>query len=62
LYGKNKKGLVLDLDNTLWGGVVGDDGYLTKTPGTNAGTMKWQVVKKYDLGDRQKAVKIMRIA
>jgi FkbH-like protein len=26
VYGKNKKGLVLDLDNTLWGGVVGDDG------------------------------------
>lgn len=26
LYGKNKKALVLDLDNTLWGGVVGDDG------------------------------------
>lgn len=26
LFGKNKKGLVLDLDNTLWGGVVGDDG------------------------------------
>lgn len=26
LYGKNKKGLVLDLDNTLWGGVIGDDG------------------------------------
>ncbi len=26
LYGKNKKGLVLDLDNTLWGGIVGDDG------------------------------------
>ena len=26
IYGKNKKGLVLDLDNTLWGGVVGDDG------------------------------------
>ncbi|MEG2074846.1 MAG: HAD-IIIC family phosphatase, partial [Angelakisella sp.] len=24
--GKNKKALVLDLDNTLWGGVVGDDG------------------------------------
>lgn len=42
--------------------VVGDDGYLTKTAGTNAGTMKWQVVKVYDLGDHQKAVKIMRIA
>jgi len=26
LFGKNKKGLVLDLDNTLWGGVIGDDG------------------------------------
>ena len=26
LYGRNRKCLVLDLDNTLWGGVVGDDG------------------------------------
>lgn len=26
IFGKNKKGIVLDLDNTLWGGVVGDDG------------------------------------
>ena len=26
ILGKNKKGYVLDLDNTLWGGVVGDDG------------------------------------
>lgn len=26
LFGKNKKGIVLDLDNTLWGGVIGDDG------------------------------------
>lgn len=26
LFGKNKKALSLDLDNTLWGGVVGDDG------------------------------------
>ena len=42
--------------------VVGDDGYLTKTAGTNAGDMKWQVVKVYTLADRQPAVKIMRIA
>lgn len=42
--------------------VVGDDGYLTKTAGTNAGTMKWQVAKVYTLPDRQKAVKIVRIA
>ena len=26
IMGKNKKGFVLDLDNTLWGGIVGDDG------------------------------------
>ncbi len=26
VYGKNQKAFVLDLDNTLWGGVVGDDG------------------------------------
>lgn len=26
IYGKNRKALVLDLDNTLWGGIVGDDG------------------------------------
>ena len=26
ILGRNKKALALDLDNTLWGGVVGDDG------------------------------------
>ena len=26
LFGKNKKALAIDLDNTLWGGIVGDDG------------------------------------
>lgn len=26
ILGKNKKALAVDLDNTLWGGVVGDDG------------------------------------
>ena len=26
LLGRNKKALALDLDNTLWGGIVGDDG------------------------------------
>ena len=26
IYGKNKKALAIDLDNTLWGGVIGDDG------------------------------------
>ena len=26
LFGRNKKALALDLDNTLWGGIIGDDG------------------------------------
>ena len=26
MYGKMKKCLILDLDNTLWGGIIGDDG------------------------------------
>ncbi len=26
VFGKNKKALALDLDNTLWGGIIGDDG------------------------------------
>ncbi|MEG1641297.1 MAG: HAD-IIIC family phosphatase, partial [Ruthenibacterium sp.] len=26
LFGKNKKSVILDLDNTLWGGIIGDDG------------------------------------
>lgn len=53
------------VDETLAVGeelVVGDNGYLTKTPGENSGEMKWQVVKVYTLPDHQKAVKIMRIA
>lgn len=33
LLGKTKKCLVLDLDNTLWGGVVGDDGVCGLTLG-----------------------------
>lgn len=26
IFGKNKKAFALDLDNTLWGGIIGDDG------------------------------------
>ncbi len=26
IFGKNKKALMLDLDNTLWNGIIGDDG------------------------------------
>lgn len=38
-------------------------GYLEKDPNgtTSTAAMQWQVVKLYDLGDRQPAVKLMRI-
>ncbi|MBR0231528.1 MAG: HAD family hydrolase [Clostridia bacterium] len=38
LFGRNKKVLALDLDNTLWGGVVGDDGVEGIEIGEETGT------------------------
>ena len=38
LFGKTKKNLVLDLDNTLWGGVIGDDGLEKIKIGEDGGT------------------------
>ncbi len=51
IYGKNKKGFVLDLDNTLWGGIVGDDGVEnlelgTETAAAQAYTEFQQYLKK----------------
>lgn len=37
IYGKNKKAIALDLDNTLWGGVIGDDGLDGIVIGTETG-------------------------
>ena len=50
IYGKTKKCLVLDLDNTLWGGVIGDDGLNgirigKETPDADAYTAFQQYVK-----------------
>ena len=53
------KEATLELGDEL---VIGDDGYLTKTAGTNAGDIKWEVVKVYTMPDGQNGVKIMRIA
>ncbi|MFC2074206.1 HAD-IIIC family phosphatase [Campylobacterota bacterium] len=55
IYGKTKKCLVLDLDNTCWGGVIGDDGLDniqigTETAVAEAYTAFQQYVK--DLKDR----------
>ena len=41
--------------------VVGDNGLLVKGSAEDEG-MKWQVVKTYTMPDRQKGIKIMRIA
>jgi FkbH-like protein len=38
VFGKSRKCLVLDLDNTLWGGVVGDDGISGIQIGEDSGT------------------------
>lgn len=56
IYGKNKKALVLDLDNTLWGGIIGDDGVENitigqETAGGEAFTEFQQYLKEHkDLG------------
>ena len=47
-------GNILTVDET--------NGYLTKNEAAEATEMQWQVVKVYTMPDRQKAVKIMRVA
>ena len=49
---------------TLMGKVLApnEEGILTEVGEESTETMKWQVVKVYTLADRQKAVKVMRIA
>lgn len=36
VFGLNKKGIVLDLDNTLWGGIIADDGVESISLGTES--------------------------
>ncbi len=55
IFGINKKALVLDLDNTLWGGVIGDDGLSgihigTETPLAESYTLFQNYIK--ELKDR----------
>ena len=38
LFGKNKKCIAVDLDNTMWGGIVGDDGVDNLEIGQETGT------------------------
>jgi len=55
LKGKNKKCLVLDCDNTIWGGIIGEDGLngikLAKThPGSSFFEFQQEVVNLYNRG------------
>lgn len=55
LKGKNKKCLVLDCDNTLWGGIIGEDGLpgikLGKTyPGSPYYEFQQEIVNLYNRG------------
>lgn len=55
LAGKRKKCLVLDLDNTLWGGIVGEDGIEHLKLGQEAGVRSWlefqrQLLRLYESG------------
>lgn len=57
IYGKSKKGLVLDLDNTLWGGVVGESGPegLELGPETASGQL-YQEFQAYLLSLKERGV------
>ena len=57
LYGKNKKAFVVDLDNTLWGGVVGDDGVENLSIGPEtAGGEAYSEFQRYIKDHRQLGV------
>lgn len=48
IYGKNKKVIVLDLDQTLWGGIIGEDGIENISLGIeNAKGMYYHEFQKY---------------
>lgn len=57
VYGKNKKILALDLDNTLWGGVIGDDGQNGIEIGHETGTAEaYTAFQKYIKDHKQLGV------
>lgn len=57
LRGKSRKVLVLDLDNTLWGGVIGDDGLegIKLAQGDSVGEA-FLMVQRYALALRERGV------
>ncbi|HAW57538.1 MAG TPA: hypothetical protein DCX03_00760 [Bacteroidales bacterium] len=57
LKGKTRKCLVLDLDNTLWGGVVGDDGFdgINLAPNDAVGE-SYRFFQKYVLSLKERGI------
>jgi FkbH-like protein len=56
-YGKSRKCLVLDLDNTLWGGIIGDDGPDHIRIGRETGDAEaFTAFQEYCLGLRSRGV------
>ncbi len=56
LKGKAKKCIVLDLDNTLWGGIIGDDGLHGIVLGTGAAGESFKDFQKYLLQLKQRGI------
>ncbi|MGN0633787.1 MAG: HAD-IIIC family phosphatase [Oscillospiraceae bacterium] len=54
IYGKNKKLLALDLDNTLWSGIVGDDGVENLGIGQETGVAQAYYEFQQYVGDLKK--------
>lgn len=57
MYGKNKKALALDLDNTLWGGIVSEEGKdgIALGPNTPQGEA-YEEFQKYLLEQKKKGI------
>src|SRR5690606_28747799 len=57
MVGKSKRVLVLDLDNTLWGGIIGDDGVEGITLGAgNAAGETYLAIQRMVLDYKERGV------
>jgi FkbH-like protein len=56
IYGQSKKCIVLDLDNTLWGGVIGDDGLAGIALGNGAVGEAFVAFQAYVLKLKQRGI------
>jgi len=62
LYGKNKKCIALDLDNTLWGGVVAEDGAENLVIGNETSEGEMYVAFQKYLNEKKKLGVLLTVA